>query len=226
MRKYIKKEKMSSAQYEYCPDPEDSDLVFNIPSGNYVKESVVETNEPASDSDEAPDEISFSKAKNAALSILNAEEQMKKSTKAEKKKQGQNIEARMKEQKQKHLQSLASKRLPNNLVDIISAQPVQFQDGKKKRIKESKSKDATSKHIRFEHYIPLGKDDVISPDFSVAILESKKWKNKFSKPGCSIPSNFRQKMLYGRNNQRESTKKLDQTRMKQTLSGKSQLVGC
>ncbi|KZS05696.1 Uncharacterized protein APZ42_031045 [Daphnia magna] len=218
MRKYIKKEKMSSAQYEYCPDPEDSDLVFNIPSGNYVKESVVETNEPASDSDEAPDEISFSKAKNAALSILNAEEQMKKSTKAEKKKQGQNNEARMKEQKQKHLQSLASKRLPNNLVDIISAQPVQFQDKEKKRIKESKSKDATSKHIR--------KDDVISPDFSVAILESKKWKNKFSKPGCSIPSNFRQKMLYGRNNQRESTKKLDQTRMKQTLSGKSQLVGC
>lgn len=107
----------------------------------------METNEPASDSDEAPDEISFSKAKNAALSILNAEEQMKKSTKAEKKKQGQNNEARMKEQKQKHLQSLASKRLPNNLVDIISAQPVQFQDGEKKRIKESKSKDATSKHI-------------------------------------------------------------------------------
>ncbi|KAI9560578.1 hypothetical protein GHT06_011526 [Daphnia sinensis] len=217
---------MSTAQYEYCPDPEDSDLVFNIPSGNYMKESAVETNKSASDSDEAPDEVSFCKAKNVALSILNAEEEIKKTTKAEKKKQNQKKEALMKEQKHKHLQSLVSKRLPNNLVDTISAQPVQFQDRKIKRRKESESKDTSRKHIRFEHYMPLEADDVTSPDFSVAILTSKKWKNKFSKPGFSIPTNFRQKMLYGRNNQRESTEKVDQARMKQTLSGKNQLVGC
>ncbi|XP_057372137.1 uncharacterized protein LOC130693040 [Daphnia carinata] len=218
---------MSSTQYEYCPDPEDSDLVFNIPSGKYAKESAVEINEPASDLDEAPDEVSFSKAKTAALSILNAEEQMKKTTKGEKKKQGQKKEALMKEQKHKHLQSLVSKRLPNNLVDTISAQPMQFQEGSKvKRRKEFKSKDTSSKHIRFEHYIPLETDDVTSPDFSVAILASKKWKNKFSKPGFSIATNFRQQMLYGQKNQRQSTKKIDQARLKQTLSGKSQLVGC
>lgn len=107
----------------------------------------MEENEPASDSDEAPDEISFIKAKTAAISMLKAEEHVKKSAKEEKKKQGQKKESFMKEQKLQHLQSLATKRLPNDLVDIISAQPVQVLDVKMKRRKETESKDTLHKHI-------------------------------------------------------------------------------
>lgn len=57
-----------------------------------------------------------------------------------------------------------------------------------------------------EHYIPLTTGDASTPDFSVAILESKKWKNKFSKPGHSVPKDFRQKMLFRRSNKRETSK--------------------
>ena len=131
-------------QYEYCPDPEDSDLVFNIPAGVLIcsvhnsfiplmklvcqlldtttfqftgddaKNLAVEENYFASDSDEAPDDVSFSKSKVAALSVLKAEEQFKRITKEEQKKRRQKKEALMKEQKAKTLQSLASKRLPDN----------------------------------------------------------------------------------------------------------------
>lgn len=109
----------------------------------------VEKNDLASDSDEAPDDVSFSKAKCAALSVLKAEEQFKRVTKEEQKKRRQKKEALMKEQKVKHLQSLASKRLPDNLVDIISAQPIQQfqQDSKKKQRMRIKSENAIHDHI-------------------------------------------------------------------------------
>jgi hypothetical protein len=166
---------MASVQYEYCPDPEDSDLVFNIPAGTSSSFNsfdgtcvflvttkclfffpgdetnlAVEENDSASDSDEAPDDVSFSKSKVAALSILKAEEQFKRITKEEQKKRRQKKEALMKEQKAKTLQSLASKRLPDNLVDVISAQPVQQQsqqDSEKKQRKRTKSGNASSGHI-------------------------------------------------------------------------------
>lgn len=167
---------MASVQYEYCPDPEDSDLVFNIPAGTsflfiplmelvcfQLQQIVlffspeddetnlaVEENDSESDSDEAPDDVSFSKSKVAALSLLKAEEQFKRITKEEQKKRRQKKEALMKEQKAKTLQSLASKRLPDNLVDVISAQPVQQesqQDSEKKQRKRTKSGNASSGHI-------------------------------------------------------------------------------
>jgi hypothetical protein len=56
----------------------------------------------------------------------------------------------MKEQKAKTLQSLASKRLPDTLVDVVSAQPVQqqsHQDSEKKQRKRTKSGNASSGHI-------------------------------------------------------------------------------
>jgi hypothetical protein len=110
----------------------------------------VEENDSVSDSDEAPDDVSFSKSKVAALSILKAEEQFKRITKEEQKKRRQKKETLMKEQKAKTLQSLASKRLPDNLVDVISAQPVQQQsqqDSEKKQRKRTKSGNASSGHI-------------------------------------------------------------------------------
>nr|CAH0112894.1 unnamed protein product [Daphnia galeata] len=218
---------MASVHYEYCPDPEDSDLVFNIQTDD-IKKILVQENDLASDSDEAPDDVSFSTAKVAALSVLKAEEQFKRLTKEEQKKRRQRKEAVMKEQKVKHLQSLISKKLPDSLVHIMSAQSIQQiqSDSKKKQTTGAKSENAKQDHMRFgqEHYIPLQTGEIESPDFSVAILESKKWKNKFSKPGFSVPKDFRHKMLYGRANRRESTKDIDRFRVKQALSGKSQLV--
>lgn len=88
-----------------------------------------------------------------------------------------------------------------------------------------------------------------SSDFSVAVLESRKWKNKFSKPGSSVPKDFRHRMLYGRSNRRQSSetqvvmkpekkriniyifvflffsvKDIEQARVKQALSGKMRWV--
>ena len=50
----------------------------------------------------------------------------------------------MKEQKLKHLQSLVSKKLPDSLVDIMSAQPIQQiqSDSKKKQKIGAKSENA------------------------------------------------------------------------------------
>ncbi len=185
-------------------------------------------NDPLSDSDEAPDDVPFSKAKIEALSVQRAQELVKKTTKEKQKKQRQKNEALMREQKEeklKRLQSLASKRLPEDLVDNISAQPIQPSQNSKKKLKveQEVSRVHTSIQLKtsfyensliiiffqgfeHEHYIPLETEDVTSQDFSVAILESKKWKNKFSKPGFSAPKNFRQQMLYSRTIKRETSK--------------------
>jgi|LakMenEpi03Aug12_release.lakeMendotaPanAssembly.Ray.scaffolds.fasta_scaffold416460_1 hypothetical protein len=50
----------------------------------------------------------------------------------------------MKEQKVKHLQSLISKKLPDSLVHIMSAQPIQqiHSDSKKKQTTGAKSENA------------------------------------------------------------------------------------
>lgn len=167
-------------------------------------------------------------SKNAALALHEAEEQVKRKTKEDQKKRRQKKEVQMKEQKEeklKRLQSLASKRLPEDLVDTISAQLVQQDSGRKQ--KKMKSQEISRVHTRIipldicawycfltydvligfeeEHYIPITTEHGSSTDFSVAILGSKKWKNKFSKPGVSVPKNFRQQMLFRRNVKRESS---------------------
>lgn len=239
----------------YCPDPDDSDLVFNIPLSGFCKvlhlpsqmfsnqhfvfnlfkendhSKLEKTDDTAkenetSDSDEAPDDVPFSTSKSAALSIREAEEQVKKKSKEDQKKRRQKKEDLMKEQKEeklKRLESLASKRLPEDLVDNISSQPVKQDTAR--RQKKMKTQEVARVHtsrallqlcqqsfanfislgFEEEHYIPLELEDGSSTDFSVAILESKKWKNKFSKPGYSAPKNFRQQMLFGRSVKRESS---------------------
>lgn len=48
-----------------------------------------------------------------------------------------------------------------------------------------------------EHYIPLTSSaSESSTNFNVAILGSKKWKNRLSKPGDIASKDFRQKALF------------------------------
>lgn len=120
-----------------------------------------------------------------------------------------------KEAKAKRLEALASKKLPDSLLQHISEQqglcPV------KKAIKKQNNNlpgthlSIVIHHLFYvlffhfsiilcvgfenEHYIPIASEDV-STEFNVAILGSRKWKNKFSKPGHSASKNFRHQALY------------------------------
>lgn len=154
----------------YCPDPDDSDLVFNIPTGSahlnltfnqkFYKEMYViilfcfigsdqkSIENELSDSDEAPDDVPFSKAKNEALSLRKAEELVQKLTKEKQKKRRQQNEALMREQKEdktKRLQAIASKRLPLDLVDDVSAQPIQPSPDSRKKLKKGTGSEEVSR---------------------------------------------------------------------------------
>lgn len=54
-----------------------------------------------------------------------------------------------------------------------------------------------------EHYVPIATEDA-STDFQVAVLDTKKWKNKLCRPGSFTSKDFRQKALYKSNIRRVS----------------------
>ena len=123
--------------------------------------------------------------------------------------------------------SLAAKRLPEDLLDTITSAPIP----KKAKEKSSKKKTAVKKKLHIsqlgnfdgsisfdilnlkcvflefdsEHYIPLSTEGVPT-QFQVAVLESKSWKNKLSKPGQCPVQDFRQKALYNAKIKREPSK--------------------
>lgn len=105
--------------------------------------------EEASDSDEAPEDVPFSVSKNAALLTFKTEKQTREDAKEQVKKRRQKIEAVLKEQKEdklKRLESLASKRLPDDLIENISAQPVQDQKIDINQFNEIEESEKTKHH--------------------------------------------------------------------------------
>ena len=175
--------------------------------------------------DEAPEDVPFSMSKNSALTLLKATEKSQIEAKNLKKKRRQQNEAllqKQKEEKEKRLQVLASKRLPEDLLDNL------HKDHDEKHVQQSTQKLKKGKHHHFsetdisssgrifqpiisviqylksflfpfqgEHYIALNTDAAqSSTTFNVAVLQSKKWKNKLSKPGSNISQDFREKALF------------------------------
>lgn len=101
--------------------------------------------EPTSD-DEAPEDVPFAQSKDTALAQRKAEAQSQKDVSELKKKHRQKTEALLLEQKQEkaqRLQALASKRLPESLLNEISSKPSrvlkQSKADKKKNLKFSGS---------------------------------------------------------------------------------------
>lgn len=78
----------------------------------------------------------FSKSKSTALSVLEAQEEVKRQTKEEQKRKRQKKETILREQKEekmKRLELLASKRLPEEVVETLSAKPSRQSDNSKRK---------------------------------------------------------------------------------------------
>jgi len=218
----------------YFPDPDDSAIAFNMPPDTSIDDGSTEEQqnfqlalrESSEDSDEAPEDVPFSASKQVATTVRKAEELGRKAIREKKKEKRIKVEALLKvqkEEKAQRLASLAAKRLPEDLLDTITSAPIP----KKAKEKSSKKKTAVKKklHIKFdsEHYIPLSTEGVPT-QFQVAVLESKSWKNKLSKPGQCPVQDFRQKALYNAKIKREPTSSIQQAKLKLQISGKDTLV--
>lgn len=117
-------------------------------SGN-VSRVEVDNQIPESDSDEAPDDVPFSASKMTALSIFEAQEEVEKRNKEEQKQRHKKKEAILREQKEKklkRLQLLASKRLPEEIVETLSATHTHPTDNLRKDSKIKKQIQTKSKN--------------------------------------------------------------------------------
>ena len=99
--------------------------------------------ECSSVSDEAPEDVSFAKSKNDALSLLRAEQESRRLVKEKQKEKLKKIEARLTEQKSeklKRLEALALKKLPDELlVNLSNTVPQPNKKQKKKKVEKSKA---------------------------------------------------------------------------------------
>ena len=98
-----------------------------------------------SDSDEAPEEVPFTQSKETALSVLLAEKKGKRDvhdSKARKRQKTIALHIKEKEEKLKRLEVLASKKLPDNLLESISSAALDSEENDLKRKR--------GKHITFK----------------------------------------------------------------------------
>ena len=98
-----------------------------------------------SDSDEAPEEVPFTQSKQTALSVLLAEKKGKQDvhdSKARKRQKTIALHIKEKEEKLKRLEVLASKKLPDNLLESISSAALDSEENDLKRKR--------GKHITFK----------------------------------------------------------------------------
>lgn len=167
-----------------------------------------------SDSDEAPNEVHFSKAKDEALSLQKLERaarlEIQEAMKSKKRKKEEML-IHQKEQKAQKMQMLASKRLPDEILDQVSSnsKPLLGDDepklNKKKTFSSHKGIMIYYRKFHcliktFNVILELQKTlfsslPVEGPTtFQVAVLQSKKWKKKFM-PASSQAASFREQVL-------------------------------
>ncbi|XP_013794836.1 uncharacterized protein LOC106478811 isoform X2 [Limulus polyphemus] len=181
-----------------------------------------------SDEDSAPDEVTFSSGKEAALTSAKEASRSAKQVINKTKQKRRDAHSRniaQKEQKRQRIEALEHKRFPCDLVENLDNLPAKLGvtvpqnklhivgKPKKKKFEEDDELNPVEETKQSEDFISLHG----STEFQVKILPKEL---KRPKPIAENALDFRQNMLYGKKNKRESVQSFMGKKEKQVVGGK------